>query len=91
MSSSAALHTQLAAVMESLVHAAVAELKKLAEDSSAFLLSLEVRTGSTGEDPPLTAALEVDTQEKLVRSGAAGPGLCPICWTWTCVLIFIVL
>lgn len=75
MSSSAALYTQLAAVMESLVHAAVAELKKLVEGSSALLLSLEVRTSSSGsgagEEPPLQA----DSREKMVRRrGAAGPG-----------------
>lgn len=78
MSSSAALHTQLAAVMESLVHAAVAELKKLVEGSSALLLSLEVRTGSSGsgagEEPPLPANLQADSREKMVRRGAAGPG-----------------
>lgn len=39
MSSSAGLHTQLAAVMESLVHAAVAELQKLVE------VSQQVRAG----------------------------------------------
>lgn len=36
MSSLAGLHTQLAAVMESLVHAAVAELQKLVQESSSF-------------------------------------------------------
>lgn len=51
MSASTALHTQLAAVMESLVHAAVAELKKLMEGSSQLLLSLELQCGShTQED-----------------------------------------
>lgn len=57
MSSSAGLHTQLAAVMESLVHAAVAELNKLVEDSSTFQLHLESRTG---EGPR--------SREKMVRS-----------------------
>ncbi|KAE8283728.1 hypothetical protein D5F01_LYC17047 [Larimichthys crocea] len=57
MSSSAGLHTQLAAVMESLVHAAVAELKKLLE------LSLEVRAG---EETPLPAKLQADSRDKMV-------------------------
>lgn len=74
MSSSVALHAQLAAVMESLVRAAVAELKKLVEGTSALLLSLEVRTGSSGEEPPLPAKLQADSREKMVRRGAAGPG-----------------
>ncbi|KAI3365033.1 hypothetical protein L3Q82_010086 [Scortum barcoo] len=52
MSSSVALHTQLATVMESLVHAAVAELKKLLEDRT--------RTG------PLPAKLQADSGEKMV-------------------------
>nr|XP_040049254.1 zinc finger protein 37-like isoform X3 [Gasterosteus aculeatus aculeatus] len=59
MSSSAGLRTQLAAVMESLVHAAVAQLKKLVEDSSTFQLHLEIRTG---EAPP-----RPHSREKLVQ------------------------
>ncbi|KAL6095392.1 uncharacterized protein ACO6RY_16598 [Pungitius sinensis] len=51
MSSCAALHTQLAAVMESLVHAAVAELKKLVEDSSTFQLHLEIRSEEGPQRP----------------------------------------
>lgn len=72
MSFSAALHSHLAAVMESMVHAAVAELKKLVEGNSALLLSLEVRTGISGsgdgEEPPLPAKQEADRREKMVRS-----------------------
>eukprot|EP00064_Thunnus_orientalis_P022923 superscaffoldBa00008182_g23145 len=55
MSSSAALHTQLATVMESLVHAAVAELKKLVEDSSA------------GEQPPPPAREQEESRDQMVR------------------------
>ena len=72
MSPCAGLHTQLAAVMESLVHAAVAELKKLVEDSSAFVLRLEVRAGEK-LPPPVT--LQAESREKMVRSRAtAGDG-----------------
>ena len=62
-SSSGLLLTQLAAVMESLVHAAVAELKELLEDS------LEVQPG---EETPLPARLQTDSRDKTVRSGEAG-------------------
>lgn len=68
MSSVTALHTQLAAVMESLVNAAVAELKKLVEGSSVLMLGLEVRTSSgsgAGEEPRLQA----DSRDKMVRRG----------------------
>lgn len=75
MSSSVSLHTQLASVMESLVHAAVAELKKV-EDW------LEVRTGGT-EGTESGSGEETDSREKMVRSGVAGPGL----WTWTMDLV----
>lgn len=73
MSSSVGLHTQLAAVMESLVHAAVAELSRLVEGSSFPRLSLQVRTGSsgskTGEEPPEPAKEQNEGREKMVRSG----------------------
>ena len=65
-SSSGLLLTQLAAVMESLVHAAVAELKELLEDS------LEVQPG---EETPLPARLQTDSRDKTVRSGEAGDQL----------------
>lgn len=75
MSRSATLHTQLAAVVESLVHAAVAELKKLVEGSSALLLSLGGRNGrGTGEEQALPDRLQDDTQDKMVRIGATGHG-----------------
>lgn len=78
MSRSATLHTQLAAVVESLIHAAVAELKKLVERSSAILVSLEGRDGSCesgiGEEPALPGRLQDDTQDKMVRIGATGLG-----------------
>lgn len=54
MSFSAGLHTQLAAVMESLVHAAVAELKKLVE---------------AGEEPTVLARERTESRERMVRSG----------------------
>lgn len=73
MSSSVGLHTQLAAVMESLVHAAVAELKKLVEENSFPRLSLQVRTGGSGskaaEELPLPAKVQAEGREKTVRSG----------------------
>lgn len=50
MSSSAAMYTQLAAVMETLVHAAVAELKKLLEDKPGFRRSGEHEDERTRAD-----------------------------------------
>lgn len=67
MSASTALHTQLAAVMESLVHAAVAELKKLMEGSPQLLLSLELQCRSLREEPPLVDKVQVDSGEAMVR------------------------
>nr|XP_015817988.2 zinc finger protein ZFP2 [Nothobranchius furzeri] len=61
MSFSAAMHTQLAAVMEALVHAAVAELKKLVEDSSVF------RSGDPGKQHPQTDTLQAESREKMVQ------------------------
>lgn len=73
MSSSVGLHTQLAAVMESLVHAAVAELNKLVEDGSFPRLSLQVRTGNSGskagEERPVPAKEQHEGREKMVRNG----------------------
>lgn len=54
----AALHTKLAAVMEAMVHAAVAELKKLVEGGSFFPDKLPSDTWETmvrivpGWEPP---------------------------------------
>lgn len=61
MSSTVALHTQLATVMESLVHAAVAELKKLVEGGSAFMLSLQVRAQAAAP-----GRLQDESREKMV-------------------------
>lgn len=67
MSVSTALHTQLAAVMESLVHAAVAELKRLMEGRSQLLLGLELRCRSPGQEPPQVDKVQVDSGEAMVR------------------------
>lgn len=67
MSVSTALHTQLAAVMESLVHAAVAELKKLMEGSSPLLLGMELQCRSSTQEPPLVDKVQVDSGEAMVR------------------------
>lgn len=67
MSASTALHTQLAAVMECLVNAAVAELKKLMEGSSQLFLSLELQCSSPRQDPPLVNKVPVDSGEAMVR------------------------
>lgn len=81
MSLSAALHSHLAAVMESMVHAAVAELKKLVEGSSDLLLSLEVRTGE-GKEPPGAAKLQADSREKMVRSDPGRRAFRVSCQLW---------
>lgn len=72
MSVSAALHTQLAAVMESLVHAAVAELKKLMEGSSLLLLGLELQNRCPREEPHLRDRLQVDSGETMVSTEYQG-------------------
>lgn len=59
----AALHARLAAVMEALVLAAVAELKKLVE---ARLVPEFCRTGA-GEEPLLSDKLPAGTWETVVR------------------------
>lgn len=69
MSPSAALHTQLAAVMESLVHAAVAELKKLVEDEAEEKRPLPARAQARSREKLARS------REKLVRSRAACPGI----------------
>lgn len=69
MSVSAALHTQLAAVMESLVHAAVAELKKLMEGSSLLLLGLDLQSRCPREEPHLRDKLQADSGETMVSMG----------------------
>lgn len=70
MSVSAALHTQLAAVMESLVHAAVAELKKLMESSSLLLPGLELQSHCPREEPHLGDKLQADSGETMVSMGS---------------------
>lgn len=67
MSVSTALHSQLATVMESLVHAAVAELKRLMEGRSQLLLGLELRCRSPGQEPPQVDKVQVDSGEAMVR------------------------
>lgn len=65
MSGSVGLHTQLAAVMESLVHAAVAELKKLVEHSN----QVQIGTSRTmdGQEQHLSAKEQGERREKMVR------------------------
>lgn len=65
MSSLAGLHTQLAAVMESLVHAAVAELQKLVQESSSF----RTRTSASKaeEEQPLPAREQQQNRDQMVR------------------------
>lgn len=65
MSNFIALQTQLASVMETLVHAAVAELGKLVEDSSVFVFSLELTQGHS-EDEELSAKVQTESQNKMV-------------------------
>lgn len=67
--------------MESMVHAAVAELKKLVEGSSALLLSLEVRTGD-GEEEPLPANQQADSREKMVSSDLGHRAFTVSCQLW---------
>uniref|UniRef100_A0A8C7ILL0 Zinc finger protein 501 n=1 Tax=Oncorhynchus kisutch TaxID=8019 RepID=A0A8C7ILL0_ONCKI len=64
MSNFIALQTQLASVMETLVHAAVAELGKLVEDSSVFVFSLELTQGHS-EDEELSAKVQTESQNKM--------------------------
>lgn len=60
----AALHARLAAVMETLVLAAVAELKKLVE--ARWAPEFSVRTGA-GEESLLSEKLPAETWETMVR------------------------
>ncbi|CAB1338055.1 unnamed protein product [Coregonus sp. 'balchen'] len=66
MSNFIALQTQLASVMETLVHAAVAELGKLIEDGSVFMFSLELSQGHCEEDK-LSAKLQTESQNKMTH------------------------
>ncbi|XP_020316546.1 zinc finger protein OZF isoform X1 [Oncorhynchus kisutch] len=66
MSNLIALQTQLASVMDTLVHAAVAELGKLIEDSSVFVFSLE-RTQGHCEHDKLSAKLQTESQNKMTH------------------------
>ena len=65
MSNFIALQTQLASVMETLVHAAVAELGKLVEDTSVFVFNLEF-TPKHNEDDEMTTKLQTESQMKMV-------------------------
>lgn len=56
------MHTQLAAVMEALVHAAVAELKKLLEDGPVV-----ERSGDAEEEQPGADRGRAESREKMVR------------------------
>ena len=69
--------------MESLVHAAVAELQKLVENSSTFL---ELRAE---EELPLPAKVSSESREKTVRSRAAvelDPGTRARHWLYSFIL-----
>lgn len=62
MSNFIALQTQLASVMETLVHAAVSELGKL-EESAVFVFNLELIQEQSEE---LSAKLHTESQIKMV-------------------------
>ncbi|XP_046888101.1 zinc finger protein OZF isoform X3 [Hypomesus transpacificus] len=66
MSNFIALQTQLASVMETLVHAAVAELGKLVEDTSVFVFNLEF-TPKHNEDDEMTTKLQTESQMKMTH------------------------
>lgn len=68
----AALHARLAAVMEALVLAAVAELKKLVE--ARWAPEFSVRTGA-GEESLLSEKLPAETWETMVRKVKAAAGM----------------
>ncbi|KAJ7987617.1 hypothetical protein DPEC_G00328330 [Dallia pectoralis] len=66
MSSFIALQTQLSSVMETLVHASVAELGKLVEGSSVFVFSLELTRGESAESE-LSEKLQTESQNKMTH------------------------
>lgn len=68
----AALHARLAAVMEALVLAAVAELKKLLE--ARWAPEFSVRPGP-GEEALLSEKLPAETWETMVRKVKAAAGM----------------
>lgn len=67
----AALRTRLAAVMEALVHAAVAQLQRLVESSSAPQVQVQVQT-EAGRVPSDTWETTVRWFRDQVRLKAAG-------------------
>lgn len=80
----AALHARLAAVMEALVLAAVAELKKLVE--ARLEPEFSVHTGA-GEESLLPEKLPAGTWETMVRKVEAAAGM----FSYLCLFYQIIL
>lgn len=65
MSNCVALQTHLASVMETLVHAAIAEMCKLVDEGSVFLLSLEL-TEDQRADEELKRKMQTESETRMV-------------------------
>lgn len=65
MSNCVALQTHLASVMESLVHAAIAEMCKLVDEGSVFLLRLEL-TEEQRADEELKRKMQTESEIRMV-------------------------
>ena len=67
MSNCVALQTHLASVMETLVHAAIAEMCKLVEEGSVFLFSVEL-TEEQRANEGLKRKMQTESEMRMVSA-----------------------
>lgn len=68
MSQCVALQTRLASVLQALIHTVVAEMCKLLQERSEFILNLKLPQDSI-EKQELKELIQTESEQKMVRSG----------------------
>lgn len=66
MSQCVALQTRLASVLQALIHTAVAEMCKLLQERSEFILNLQL-SQEQSEKQKLKELIQTETEQKMVR------------------------
>lgn len=67
MSQYVALQTRLASVLQALIHTVVAEMCKLLQERSEFILNLQL-SPEQSEKQKLKVLIQTETEQKMVRS-----------------------
>lgn len=68
MSQCVALQTRLASVLQALIHTVVAEMCKLLQERSEFIINLQLPQDQS-EKQQFKELIQTETEQKMVRSG----------------------